>query len=117
MGDTRKSDGAVFLPPVGSRPSGELLFLEGPNPEGCVIDTKNLRAKILDEATRDAVAYYGEFRCAAGADGLDWVNEAWADLRRDFKLSADQADSLWPAYWKAFFDETVRLASIRVVGE
>jgi hypothetical protein len=81
------------------------------------MDTKNLSARIVDEASRDAVAYYKEFRCAVGPDRLDWVTEAWADLRRDFKLSADQADRLWPAYWQAFSGETVRIASISVVGE
>jgi len=72
---------------------------------------------VVSEASRDATAYYREFRGAAGPEGTDWVAEAWADLRRHLKLDADSADQLWPVYWKAFSEETVRLASIREVGE
>jgi hypothetical protein len=72
---------------------------------------KSLHAKVVDEARRDAAAYYKEFRSAAGAEPPDWVTEAWADLRRDLKLPPEAADQLWRAYWQAFSKETARLAS------
>jgi hypothetical protein len=72
---------------------------------------KSLRAKVVDDARRDAAAYYREFRSAVGAEATGWVTEAWADLRRDLKLPPETADQLWPAYWEAFSKETARLAS------
>jgi hypothetical protein len=53
---------------------------------------KSLHAKVVDEARRDAAAYYKGFRSAAGAEPTDWVTEAWADLRRDLKLPPESAD-------------------------
>jgi hypothetical protein len=74
---------------------------------------------VIDEAKKDAAAFFREFQHAAGADQheLDWVTEAWADIREDFDLEAEEADGLWPVYWEAFLAETVRLASMRTVGE
>jgi hypothetical protein len=72
---------------------------------------KSLRAKVVDEARRDAAANYKEFRSALGAEPTDWVTEAWDDLRRDFKLPPETEDELWPAYWQAFSKEAARLAS------
>ncbi|HEV3121547.1 MAG TPA: hypothetical protein VGY53_06575 [Isosphaeraceae bacterium] len=72
-----------------------------------------LRSKVVGEARLDAAAYYREFRAAAGPEGTGWVEEAWADLRRFLKLDADVADRLWPVYWKAFREETVKLAASR----
>jgi Sec-independent protein translocase protein TatA len=79
----------------------------------------SFRATVVNEAARDATAFFREFQRAIGTDQeeLDWVTEAWADIRRDFKLSAERADQLWAEYWKAFSEETVRLAAMRVVGE
>jgi hypothetical protein len=81
--------------------------------------TPSLRPEIIDEAKKDAGAFFREFQHAVTNDqaDLDWVAEAWADIRHDFDLDRDEADRLWPAYWKAFSEETLRLASIRVVGE
>jgi hypothetical protein len=72
---------------------------------------KSQRAKVVDEARRDAAAYYRESRSAVGAEPTDWVKEAWDDVRRDFKLPPETADELWRAYWQAFSKETARLAS------
>jgi hypothetical protein len=72
---------------------------------------KSLRAKVVDEARRDAAAYYKEFRSAVGPEATDWVTEAWADLRCDLKMPPETADQLWPEYWQAFCKETARLAS------
>ena len=43
----------------------------------------SLRSKIIDEARRDAKAFFWEFHHAIGPDGteLAWVTEAWADIR------------------------------------
>jgi hypothetical protein len=72
---------------------------------------KSLRAKVVDEARRDAAAYYGEFRSAVSVEPTDWVTEAWAALRRDFKVPPETEDQLWRDYWQAFSEETARLAS------
>jgi DNA-binding transcriptional ArsR family regulator len=40
---------------------------------------------------------------------MDWVSEAWTDLRHHLKLSSDEADRLWPVYWRDFSQEMVRL--------
>jgi len=69
------------------------------------------RARVIREAHRDAAAFFRECRCAVGPAGMHWVTEAWADVRSDFKLPPEKADRLWPVYWKAFDEETVRLAS------
>jgi hypothetical protein len=73
---------------------------------------KNPRTKLLAEARLDAIAYVREFRRRVGPEGTEWVREAWTDLRRHLRLSAEQADRFWPAYWMAFSAETVRLAAI-----
>jgi hypothetical protein len=78
---------------------------------------KSLHAKVVDDARRDAAAYYKEFRSAAGGEPTDWVKEAWDDLRRDLKLPPHKVDRLWPAFWKAISEETVRLALIKGAGQ
>jgi hypothetical protein len=77
------------------------------------MSAKALRARVVAQARRDAVAYVREFRRGFGFDqsGLDWVRDAWADLKQDFKLDADNADALWPPYWEAFYWETLRLST------
>jgi len=72
---------------------------------------QSLRAKVVDEARRDAAAYFREFRGPVGPDTTNWVAEAWANLRRDFKLAPGVAKKLWPSYWEAFAQETARLTS------
>jgi hypothetical protein len=76
---------------------------------------RNLRAEIIAEGRRDAKAFFGEESRALGPDEteLDWVKEAWADIRRDFKLGAGEAKRLWPVYWKALQEATVKLAAPR----
>jgi hypothetical protein len=69
----------------------------------------NVRARVIREARRDAAAYFREFQAPVGASAPGWVTEAWSDLRRDFKLSAEVAESLWPLYWDAFSQEAARL--------
>jgi hypothetical protein len=78
---------------------------------------KSLRAKVVAEARRDAVAYCREFQKPVGPEGTDWVTEAWADLRQFLKLKADQADRLWPMYWKTLSEETARIARVTGLGE
>jgi hypothetical protein len=56
---------------------------------------------MIHEASWDAAASFREFRSGIGAAGLDWVTEAWADIRRDFNLAADQADGHWTALSEA----------------
>jgi hypothetical protein len=73
---------------------------------------KSPRTRLLAEARLDAIAYVQEFRRRVGPEGTDWVQEAWADLRRHLRLTAEQAARFWPAYWMAFSAETVRLAAI-----
>jgi hypothetical protein len=79
----------------------------------------SFRTTVIDEAKKDAATFFREFQHAVGTDQteLDWVTEAWADIRVDFDLKAEEADALWPVYWKAFAAETARLAAIRVVEE
>jgi hypothetical protein len=77
----------------------------------------NVRARVIREARRDAAAYSREFRRTAGPKETDWVTEAWADLRNEFKLQRTDADRLWPAYSKAFSEEMVRLAAIHGLNQ
>jgi hypothetical protein len=81
----------------------------GTVPRAPAINDKHLRARIEDEARRDAAAYFREFRRAFGHEGLDWLAEAWADINSDLALTADQASGLWLVYWTAFNDETMNL--------
>jgi hypothetical protein len=68
-------------------------------------------AAIIREAHLDAVAYYEEFRRAAGFTPSKWVLEAWVEVRLSLGLSPEVAEILWPAYWQAFARETGRLAA------
>jgi hypothetical protein len=72
---------------------------------------QDLRAKVVEEARHDAVTYFHEFRGPFAIKDSQWVAEAWTDLRHDLTLAPNVADELWPAYWEAFRDETVRLAA------
>jgi hypothetical protein len=82
-------------------------------PRRTSILAKSLRAKVFDEARRDATAFVREFARAIGANEieLEWIERAWADLRDDFRLEAEESDRLWPAYWNAFQAESVKLAA------
>jgi hypothetical protein len=71
----------------------------------------NLRAAIADEARRAAAVYYREYEDTVENEGDDWVVEAWADLRRDFQLSAVDVIEAWPLYWGALREETKRRAA------
>jgi hypothetical protein len=73
--------------------------------------TKTLRAKIEAEARRDAAAFCREFCRPVVLGAYDWVTQAWSDIRRDFRLTADQAIDLWPVYWEELCQETARLFS------
>jgi hypothetical protein len=72
-----------------------------------------LRAKVVDEARRDAAAFFREFQHAVGPDrvDLDWVAQAWTDIVNDFHVKRSVAPRLWEAYWTTFSEETARLAS------
>jgi hypothetical protein len=72
---------------------------------------ESLHAKVVDEARRDAAAYFREFRATVGPKGMNWVAEAWDDIKCDFELAPDVAEEFWPVYWEAFSQETERLAS------
>jgi hypothetical protein len=48
-----------------------------------------------------------------GAD----LKEAWADLRSDFRIEADEPERLWPVDWQALQDATAALAAGRKTGE
>ena len=60
----------------------------------------NFRAKVIREARRDAAAYVREFRRLFVLKDIFWVTEAWADLRRDFKLAPDVAGEHRPVNWE-----------------
>jgi hypothetical protein len=79
-------------------------------------EAESLRAKVIDAARRAAAAHFSKFRGAPGAHEINAVIMLWADARRDLKLAPDQAIQLWPVYWEAFGQETVRLASSAGAG-
>jgi len=81
------------------------------------MSAKTLRTIVADKALRDAAQYNRESHDSVAVRGQDWVIQAWAAVRRDPGLSPDQAIKLWPVYWKAFSDETMRLASISVPSQ
>jgi hypothetical protein len=70
-----------------------------------------LRARVIREARLDAAAFFPEFRRPFVLEDILWGAEAWADLRRDYKLAPEKADRAWPASWEAFDEEMARLAS------
>ncbi|HEV3122898.1 MAG TPA: hypothetical protein VGY53_13380 [Isosphaeraceae bacterium] len=72
---------------------------------------QDLRAKVAEEALRDATAYFQEFCRPFDVKDTLWGAAAWTDLRRDLSLAPNVADELWPEYWETFRDETVRLAA------
>jgi hypothetical protein len=72
---------------------------------------QSLRAKVAHEARRDAAWYFRDFQGPVATKDDQWVTEAWADLMSDFKLAPEEAEKLWPVYWKLFSQETVRRAS------
>jgi hypothetical protein len=80
---------------------------------------QSIRANVVDAAHRDAAEFFREFHRAVGLEQreLDWVAEAWADLTHDLDLRPDDAGRLWSSYWTEFSEETVKLASLRMVGE
>jgi hypothetical protein len=76
----------------------------------------NLRAAIADEARQDAVVYYRQHGHAVGSEAEDWVVQAWADVRRDFKLSDAEVAEAWPLYWATLNEETKRRAASHTQG-
>ena len=61
--------------------------------------------QILDEARKDAVAYYGEFGSTSRAGAIGRAVNAWAEVRSDLELSAEDAERFLIAYWEAFCEE------------
>jgi hypothetical protein len=80
-------------------------------PGEAAVSPQELRAKVVEEALRDADAYFQEFFGPFGVKDSQWVAAAWTDLRRDLSLVPNFADELWPEYWETFRDETVRLSA------
>jgi hypothetical protein len=44
-------------------------------------------------------------------EAQDWAISAWADFRREIRMSARQAIEFWPTYWQTLCAETVWIAS------